>query len=96
MPYFYSDPERESDPHALPNVEVLEAYALICDDCGHLKVYPDSKGTGYADCPNCGEIGITSDYYFYAFGSPGCLWDGEPMGPYDTEDAALEAARENA
>lgn len=31
--------------------------------------------------------------WYYAFGFPGCLWDGEPMGPYPTEADALRAAR---
>lgn len=32
--------------------------------------------------------------WYYAFGFPGCLWDGEPSGPYATEAEALAAARE--
>lgn len=31
-------------------------------------------------------------YYWYCF--PGCLPDSDPIGPYDTEEEALEAARE--
>ena len=32
--------------------------------------------------------------WYYAFGFPGCLWDGEPDGPYASEAEAVEAARE--
>jgi len=32
--------------------------------------------------------------WYYAFGFPGCLWDGEPMGPFASEAEALEDARE--
>ena len=34
--------------------------------------------------------------YYYAFGFPGCLWGSEPVGPFETEAEALEAAREDA
>ena len=71
MPYFYSDPTRESDPHAQPNVEVFDSFE-----------YEDSTIEW-----NVGEG------WYYAFGFPGCLWDGEPVGPFNTEEEALEAAR---
>lgn len=32
--------------------------------------------------------------WFYAFGQPGCLYDGEPVGPFTTAKTAYEAARE--
>ena len=32
--------------------------------------------------------------YYFAFGFPGCLWDSEPEGPFDTYAEALNAARE--
>jgi hypothetical protein len=97
MPYHHLDATRTDDPHALPDVETFEAYALDCDHCDLFIVYPELTGTGYIDCPECGEIGITDDpHFYYAYGSPGCLWDSEPVGPYETEQAALEAAREDA
>jgi hypothetical protein len=34
--------------------------------------------------------------WYYAFGFPGCLWDGEPIGPFNSEAEALAAAREDA
>jgi hypothetical protein len=30
--------------------------------------------------------------WYWAPGQPGCLWDGEPMGPFNTEAEALEDA----
>jgi hypothetical protein len=32
--------------------------------------------------------------WYWVEGFPGCLWDGTPSGPYDSEDEAIEAARE--
>jgi hypothetical protein len=32
--------------------------------------------------------------WFFAFGFPGCLWDSDPFGPYETEEEAIAAARE--
>ena len=31
--------------------------------------------------------------WYYAFGFPGCLWDSDPVGPFDTEAEALADAR---
>jgi hypothetical protein len=31
--------------------------------------------------------------WYFAFGFPGCLWDGEPMGPFKTYESALASAR---
>ena len=36
------------------------------------------------------------DGFYYAHGSPGCLWDSDPVGPYESEEQALAAAREAA
>jgi len=38
----------------------------------------------------------TDPGFYYAYGFPGCLWDSDPVGPFDTEEEALEAAREAA
>lgn len=65
MPYYYSDPAREHDPHALPNIEIWYTHKL--------------------------HKGISG--YFYAFGFPGCLHDGDPVGPFTTEQEALDDAR---
>lgn len=32
--------------------------------------------------------------WYYAFGFPGCLWDGDPIGPFQSEAEALADARE--
>ena len=82
MSYHYSDKTRESDPHAQPDVEIFEQSESECDKRGHPYHMSDEpclfQGPGY----------------YYAFGFPGCLWDSDPVGPFDTEQEALAAARE--
>jgi len=70
----YSDPKREAEEHALPDVEVF----FYTDYDHHAENPEDSLEPGY--------------YFWYCF--PGCLPDGEPFGPYETELAAKEAAQE--
>jgi len=67
--YVYSDPARESDPHALPDVEVFDA----------------------GDYPQ--EDGPLEPGYYYWFCSPGTPPDSEPIGPFASEDAALQHCR---
>lgn len=81
----YSDPKREQDPYSLPDVEVF-------------KVSHSSSGLGYID----GETIIREDaepmedgwYWWSCF--PGCLPDGDPIGPFDTKAEALADAQEFA
>lgn len=79
MYYEYSDPNRESEPTSLPDIEVFywtkeEAYQYFSqfDDDGECDAEP-----GW--------------YYWYCF--PGCMPDSEANGPYKTKDAAIADAR---
>lgn len=82
MSRVYSDPERENDTYALPDVEVF---------------YHDGRW----DDGDCFSPGVWSDdepapagwYYWYCF--PGCLPDSDPIGPYETEQAAFDAMRKD-
>lgn len=33
--------------------------------------------------------------WYWAAGLPGCLWDGDPMGPFSTEQDAIDDANGN-
>lgn len=81
MSQAYSDPERESDPHALPDIEIFYLDQQELDD---LKSDP---ATLWSDDQNA----LPGYYYWFCF--PGCLPDSEPIGPFDTEEEALEDAR---
>lgn len=81
MSYEYTDPKREHDPHALPDVEVFHS------DCLEL-----TEGDKEVD----GGIIYNGDGFYYAYGLPGCLWDSDPVGPFETYEEALEDVRENS
>jgi hypothetical protein len=77
MPYEYTDPTQESDPHALPDVEVFNAEAYLT-----------------RNDPNWSLSGFTDPGFYWVSGSPGCLWDSDPVGPFETYELALADARE--
>ncbi len=93
MAQFYTDPTRETDDHALPNAETFRAHYGDCPDCGQVVQSPDCT-TGA--CYDCGDrvvrLGQVGWFWWACF--PGCLPDGEPMGPFETEQAAIDDARD--
>jgi len=70
----YSDKERETDPYALPDIEVFQ----VPED-----YQPETED---------GEELESGWYYWFCL--PGCLPDSDPIGPFESEKAALKAARE--
>lgn len=89
----YSNPERESDPHALPDVETWSALYVECPECENIvQSYNCTRGS----CSQCGRIVSfkgASVGWFYWFCFPGCMPDSEREGPFETEDAALADAQ---
>ena len=93
MSYHYTDTNRENDPHALPDVEIFEInHTTLRRD------YREFVLGMMADAAETDPTGLPIDYvgFWYASGFPGCLWDSEPVGPFDTEAEALAEARESA
>lgn len=94
MATHYSNPKRESDPYALPDLETFETEYAECPSCG-VTLTPDR---GSFVCDECAAVEPddvkTGWFYWYCF--PGCLPDSDPVGPFDSEDEALENAREMA
>jgi hypothetical protein len=81
MAQAYSNPEREGDDYALPDVEVF---------------YFDGKQVAEGDVwtnEETGEISPAGWYWWSCF--PGCLPDSDPFGPFKTEAEALEDAQSN-
>jgi hypothetical protein len=72
----YSDPTRERDPHALPDVEVFGV--------SQMEANYSLANTDHAD-----EHTITEPGWYWWTCFPGCLPDGPPIGPYETEREAL-------
>ena len=102
MPYHYSRPSRESEPTALPDLEVWrDRIANVSCSCGEYDV-PARYAEDGMGCPSeCGRtiavdaIEPTKRFgWFYWFCFPGCLPEGDARGPFETEDAALADARD--
>jgi len=100
MSQYYSDPERESDPHALPDIEVWRAQVMHCVDCGAEAPDPgDDSARKSVLCPDEGCLGVLAAevprkwgwWWWYCL--PGCLPDGPPVGPFELEEQALADAR---
>ena len=95
MTRFYSEPARETDTYALPDAETFRAGYGECQDCGTTVVTFDERA---ALCPDCsrGTAKTEDQGWFYWYCFPGCLPEGGPMGPYRTETAAIQAARDES
>jgi len=100
----YSDPTRETDAYALPDVEIWEAdvWQLECSrGCGSFEVDGETIEARRPECycPSCGYNSGAAEKsarraFWYWFCLPGCMPDSEPDGPYETEADALAAARD--
>ena len=89
----YSDPSRESDEHALPDVEVWYASAgtFNAEPCYALRDFAQEACIASDEIPYPNEEG-----WYYQFCFPGCLPDSDPIGPFATADEARAAAQEES
>jgi len=79
---FYSDPSKEPDPYSLPDAEVFHCRIESRDDI------EDIGSPQYNQA-----FGMTPGfYYWHVF--PGCLPDSDPVGPFETEQEAIDDCRE--
>lgn len=85
MSQYYSDPTREHDTYALPDVEVFYSSDMPCEECDACDACDACDGTGHKPA---------GYYYWYCF--PGCMPEGGAWGPYDTENEAVEAMRDES
>ena len=81
MTYNYLDPERATEPHALPNVEVFYRTLAACAG-------DDRKLALLGEPPRWAGEG-----WYWWICSPGCLPDSDPTGPFSTEEAAVADAQ---
>lgn len=107
MAQAYSDPDREDDPHALPDLEIFqmtatEVAATMEDEVYEFMRRPEfrlaSMNSRDRECmldAMVAELGIQGGwFYWYCF--PGCLPDSEAIGPFATYAEAEKAAQEDA
>lgn len=85
MAQHYSNPTRAKDSYSLPNVETF--YMSPAD------IAAVRRDNGIADDDDCDYAG-PGWYFWYCF--PGCMPEGSPNGPYDTEALAIAAMRAEA
>ncbi len=105
MSQAYSDPSRENDPHALPDIKVFQLTAREVAEQDEDLVYEYMKRHEFRLAPMNSKVreqmfdamieeeGISSGWYWWAC-FPGCLPDGDPIGPFETEADALADARQ--
>lgn len=88
----YSDPKRENDPHALPDVEVFYIRDKAERRTFNTTSYAwNDDGFFGAEKGECVEPG----WYWWSC-LPGCLPDSDPTGPFATEAEALADAQEGS
>jgi hypothetical protein len=103
----YSDPSRENDEHALPDLEVFQLTAQEVAERDEELIYEYMQKKQFRLASMNSSVrdkmldaiveneGIEGGwFYWYCF--PGCMPDSEPMGPYKTAQEAKEAAQEDA
>lgn len=102
---FYSDPTRESDPHALPDVEVFELTARECAEQHDELIYEylkrhefrlatmNSRDRDRMFDAMIAEEGVEGGW-FYWYCLPGCLPDSPAIGPFASPAEAKRACRE--
>lgn len=104
MSQAYSDPSRERDPHALPDIEVFQLTAAEVAAADEDLVFEYSKKHEFRLCHMNGRVreamldaiveaeSITGGWYWHAC-FPGCLPDGPPNGPFASHAEALADAQ---
>lgn len=95
MTQHYSNPERESDPHALPDVETFYVHGT-CAHCGDTLGYDPRQRPWQHRSHRVEEWHTDGQGWYWQSCFPDCLPDGEPNGPFDTEELAVEDARSDA
>ena len=81
MSQIYTDETREEEPYALPNAEVFYV--------SQMEVNYNLQNIDHAD-----EYTITEAGWYWWSCFPGCLPDSDAIGPFETEQDAIDDARD--
>tara|TARA_R110002020_G_scaffold449253_1_gene662294 strand:+ start:9877 stop:10161 length:285 start_codon:yes stop_codon:yes gene_type:complete len=89
MSQIYSDKSRKKDPYALPDVEVF--YVSDTEAKENRSVMVNECTRAFFDEEHAGNLTESGWYWWSCF--PGCLPDSEAIGPFETEELAIENAQ---
>lgn len=106
MSQHYSDPSRESDTYALPDVEVFQLTAReVAESADYSELVDEYSRRHEFRLANMNtsvrnrmydaliaEEGITGGWFWQSC-FPGCLPDSDPIGPFETHAEALADAQ---
>lgn len=90
MSRHYSDPSREDDTYALPDVEVFYMTASDFINADE-QMWMHERMT---DDKDVDADNLAGWYYWFCF--PGCLPDSDAIGPFASEAEAVSDAQENS
>lgn len=104
---FYSDPSRESEKWSLPDCQAFQMTAKEFAETMEDEIYNLMKRKEFrlaSMSPRVREKMIETlieenavkGGWFFQFCFPGCLPEGDPVGPFATCDDAIKACREEA
>ena len=100
MSRHYSDESRASEPYALPDVEVWQDRVYMSDCCEIAHCGEHATATDEQPCASCGGVTTFTATprigWFWWTCFPGCLPDSEPVGPFATEQDAIDDAQKSA
>lgn len=85
---FYTDESRACESHTLPNAETFELRIPDGSERDRETFHPD-------DFPDDDGASLCVGWYWRAC-FPGCLPDGDPVGPFSTEALAITNAQDSA
>ena len=107
MARYYSNPKRESDTYALPDIEVFEMTAAEVAEMDEDLIRDAMKRPEFRLAAMNSRVrekmldtlveenGITGGWCWWSC-FPGCMPDSDPIGPFKTHAEALADAREGA
>ena len=92
----YSDPKRASDPHALPNIKRYLVFHHEHAKRERCFLNAGHKAELYGECitDEDGDCLGTGWYWWSCF--PGFMPDSDPFGPFESYEAALADAQQDA
>lgn len=101
----YSNPERENDPYALPDVEVFELTAREAAEWDEDLIWEYQKRPEFKLASMNSQVRermfdtmieehqISGGWFWWTC-FPGCMPDSDPFGPFKTKEEALADAQD--